>query len=64
MKGKAAPNFQMLWKRLRTVYSSSGKNRNVAVLDNHEDRKEFICRRLGVVCDADINRISASLKSG
>lgn len=62
MKGKAAPNFQVLWRRLRTAYLSAGKNRKVAVLDNHENRKELICRKLGVVCDADVNRISASLK--
>lgn len=35
----------------------------VAVLDNFKDRKETICRRLNVVCDADVNRISEELKA-
>jgi hypothetical protein len=61
-KTQTVPNFQALWLRLRTVYSSAGKHRNVAVLDNHKNRKEIICRKFGVVCDADINRIAESLK--
>ncbi len=63
MKSKASSNFQSLWDRLRTVYLSAGKKRQVAVLDNHRNRKELICRKLGVVSDADVNRISASLKA-
>jgi len=62
MKRKAAPDFRALWARLRTVYHSSGMVRKVAVLDNHKDKKETICKKLGVVCGADIDRISASLR--
>jgi len=36
----------------------------VAVLDNHQDRKEAICRKLGVISEMDINRISDGLKAG
>jgi hypothetical protein len=56
-------DFNKLWKRLRTVYETAGKVRNVAVLDNFQHDKESICRRLNVVCDADVNRIADELKS-
>lgn len=35
----------------------------VAVLDNHQGKKEAICRKLGVISDMDINRISTKLKA-
>lgn len=36
--------------------------RKVAVLDNHRESKEAICRRLGVVTEADVSRIAESLR--
>jgi len=59
----ARTDFRTLWSRLRAAYSLAGRTRMVAVLDNFKDRKETICRRLNVVCDADVNRISESLKA-
>lgn len=53
------PDFQSLWTRLRAAYESAGRGRDVAVLDNFQNRKEMICRKLGVVCAADVDRVSA-----
>jgi len=61
---RARSDFRQLWTRLRSVYSLAGKQRMVAVLDNHQDRKEAICRKLGVISEMDINRISDGLKAG
>ena len=36
-----------------------GDRRLQAVLTNHEGRREYICRKLGVVSDGDIQRIRA-----
>ncbi len=60
---KQTPNWNQLWKQLRDVYSLVGRDRDVAVLDNHVDRKEAICRKLGVVSGADVNRIGKKLNA-
>lgn len=51
------PNFQALWTRLAYVAEEVGDPRLRAVLKNHEDRREYICRKLGVVSEADVQRI-------
>ena len=37
-----------------------GDARLRAVLTNHEGRREYICRKLGVVSDGDIRRLRAA----
>jgi hypothetical protein len=51
-------NWNKLWSNLSDIYSVAGMQRQKAILDNHIDQKEKICRKLGVVCEADIVRIS------
>jgi hypothetical protein len=46
------------------VYTVTGQERKKAVLVNHSDKKEMICRKLGVVCEADIDRIAKNLGLG
>lgn len=53
----AKPNFQALWVRLAHIAEEVGDSRLRAVLKNHEDRREYICRKLGVVTEADVQRI-------
>ena len=55
---RSNPNWNKLWNRLRETYRLSGKHRYVAVLDNFIDSKEIICRKLGVICELDVNRIN------
>jgi len=59
---KARPDWPGLHAKLRVVYSVGSLPRMVAALDNFRDRKESICRRLGVICEADVSRISAGIK--
>jgi hypothetical protein len=59
---RTKPNWRDLWNRLRTAFAIAGRKRDVAVLDNYGNRKEHICRRLNVVCPADVVRIGAELK--
>lgn len=56
------PNWGTLHGQLRTLYKAAGLTRKVAVLDNHVDRKEAICRRLGVICPADLTRLESDLR--
>jgi hypothetical protein len=56
-------NWNHIWERLRRTYVTAGLPRQAAVLDNHRESKEAICRRLGVICDVDINRVSESIRS-
>jgi hypothetical protein len=37
-----------------------GDPRLRAVLTNHEDRREYICRKMGVVSSGDIERLRAA----
>lgn len=60
---KTNTDFRTLWSRLRATYSLAGLPRMVAVLDNFQNKKEVICRKLNVVCDSDVNRVSRELKS-
>lgn len=55
-------DFQRLWLNLKSVAEAAGQDRLAAVLTNHERNPEYILRRLGVVSDADVGRIAASLK--
>ena len=59
---KKAPNWNELYTRLKNIYSQFGYNRKVAVLDNYQHQKEKICRKLGVISNADLSRISRDLK--
>ena len=59
---RKTPNWRDLWNRLRTTFAIAGRERDVAVLNNYGNRKEHICRRLNVVCPADVIRIGAELK--
>lgn len=56
------PDFRALWDRLVAAASASGDGRMRAALVNNEGRKEWICRRLGVVSDADVARVAASMR--
>lgn len=55
-------SWPALWESLRRTYEAAGLPRKVAVLDNHRDSKEAICRRLGVVSEADVARVAESLR--
>lgn len=55
---KAPANFATLWNKLKTVAEVNHDDGLKATLMNHERRKEYICRKLGVVTDADVNRIA------
>jgi hypothetical protein len=63
-KKKPPPNWDLLFHRLSEVYIAAGQKRKKSVLDNHTDKKERICRRLGVISEADIVRISNQLGVG
>lgn len=52
-------NFVALWERLMAVAVKTKDDRLKATLMNHEGRKEHICRKLGVVTEADIKRVEA-----
>jgi hypothetical protein len=52
----ARPNFQVLWNLLVGVAEKTGNARFKAILANHANRQEYICRRLGVICQADVDR--------
>jgi hypothetical protein len=54
----ARPNFQVLWNLLVGVADKVGNDRFKAILSNHANRQEYICRKLGVICQADVDRIS------
>jgi hypothetical protein len=62
-KSRKKPDWNKLWKQLRNVYEINGRTRQVAVLDNYAGKKEAICRKLGVICGSDVNRIYQEIKA-
>jgi len=59
---KSSVNFSRLWERLSQEAERSGNTRLKSVLLNHERKKEYICRKLGVVTESDVNRIVSEVK--
>lgn len=55
-------NFGALWIRLMSIASKVGDDRMKAALMNHENKKERICRRLGVISEADVQRMETIFK--
>lgn len=45
------------------VYSEFSEDRKISVLDNFSKNKSYICKKLGVICDADVNRVATRLKN-
>jgi hypothetical protein len=60
----AAPksSWNELWKKLRELYYIAEKPRHAAVLENFRNNKESICRRMGVISDADVVRVTSKLR--
>ena len=59
---KRPPDWGKLHSALVDVYASAGAKRMKAAVENHSDKKEQICRRLGVVSNADVSRVAAELR--
>ncbi len=59
---KQSINFARLWERLKQEAELRGDIRMKAVLLNHEKKKEYICRKLGVVTESDVNRVVSGSK--
>lgn len=55
-------SFVKLWDHLKLESELAHDDRFKAVLMNHITRKEYICRKLGVVTEADVARVAAELK--
>ncbi len=58
----ARPNFPALWGMLVTMSAKVENPRFRAVLSNHSTRQEYICRKFGVVCSADVERLAKKLQ--
>lgn len=56
-------NWNELWNNLKYIFELGGDNRVLAVLNNHKNYKEKICRKFGVVCNSDIYRIQKEVKN-
>lgn len=61
-KTQRKSDWNALFESLRSVYRKADQQRMVAALDNHKENREAICRKLGVVCEADVSRIASSLR--
>jgi hypothetical protein len=54
-------NFKNLWRRMVLLAEEHGDERLRSTLMNHENRQEYICRKYGVVSDADLTRIKVGI---
>jgi hypothetical protein len=56
-KGQVKPNFKSLWTQAIAMAKGLNDTRTVSVLTNHKENPERICRKLGIVSPADIERM-------
>lgn len=56
------PDFRQLWDKLVAAAQEVGDSRIRATLLNHSTQKEYICRKLGVICESDISRVRRNFK--
>jgi hypothetical protein len=56
-------DWNRLWMAAKTVFETSGRDRQRAVLENFKDQKEEICRVLGIVSEADLARIQRQIET-
>jgi hypothetical protein len=57
MKKPISPNWNELFKYAVTEAEKKSLNKMVAVLKNNEGRKEYICRKLGIISINDVRRM-------
>lgn len=62
-KNRGTLNFKALWTQTLNMAKDTGDIRIISVLENHKEKPEKICRKLGIVCNADILRIKAKIES-
>lgn len=62
MANKPQYNFVQMWDRMRLMAVQSGNQELLALLDNHTTRKEYICRKLGVLTPTDVERLKGLSK--
>jgi hypothetical protein len=60
---KVKPNFKNLWTQAMQMAKGLNDTRTVSVLANHKENPERICRKLGIVCQADIVRMKTLAES-
>ena len=56
------PDFQVLWNLMVSETTRVGDVRTRAAFVNHEMRKEYVCRRYGIVSANDVIRMVSKLE--
>jgi len=59
---KKKPDFKSLWSEAVKSAKDSGDARLAAVLENFINKKEYICRRLGIISSVDVYRVKRERK--
>jgi len=49
--------FATLWDHAKLTAKERGADRMLSVILNHEKKKEYICRKLGIINFSDVNRV-------
>lgn len=62
MKSVKKYNFFQMWDRMRVMAIQMGNQELVSILDNHSEKKEYICRKLGVLTPVDVERLKKLYK--
>lgn len=55
-------NFKALWTLMVGVAENVNNERMKATLLNHANKKEYICRKLGIISSADVKRFQDTLQ--
>jgi hypothetical protein len=55
------PNFNQLWEQAVSITNSYQNNKVKSILLNFSDKKESICRKLGIIGNQDVIRLDNHL---
>lgn len=59
---KSRADFNNVWKLLNKVIHEEGDSRLTAIFNNYSNKKEYICRKFGIISLPDIERFRRQIQ--
>jgi len=62
-EARSVPNFGRLWSAMVSESERVGNDRLRSAFLNHSTKKEYICRKYGIVSATDVVRVISKIES-
>jgi len=63
MAVKKNTDFNNLWKLIHKVTTEEGDPKLAAIFSNHSDKREYICRKFGIMSLPDVERFRKQIQN-